>query len=68
VNGDHLVSESMRRVQQVSGFGQQHEIPGPLSRAAGMIAFGHVSESLNRRSTEKRGPGVQRVGTIAQQV
>jgi len=67
MNGDHLVSESMRRVQHVSGFGKQDEILDPGSLAAGVIVFDHISESLDRRSRERRRPGIQSMRTIAQQ-
>jgi hypothetical protein len=67
MHGDHLVSESMGRMQQVSGVRQQDEILDPLSGAACMIAIGHVSESLHRRSREKRGSRIQTVRMVAKQ-
>jgi hypothetical protein len=67
MHGDHLVSEPMRRVQHISCVGQQDEILDPLSLAACIIALGHVSESSNRRASERPRPGVQGVRMIAQQ-
>lgn len=66
MNAYHLVTEPMRCVQEVSGFGQQHEILNPFSLAHCVIALDHIAESLNLRSCVKRGPGFQGMRMIAQ--
>lgn len=63
---DHLVAESVRRVQHVSAIGKQHEIPNPLSVGRSVIAFDHIAESLNRSSKEQRGAGTQGMRMFAQ--
>jgi len=54
-----LVAESMRWVQNVAGFGQQHEISNRFSFAQCTIFLKHIAESYNRRSSRERGPCVQ---------
>jgi len=65
MNGNHLISESVRGMHEISGFGQQDEILNPLSVAGCAIALHHISESSNWRASKDRGPGVQGVRLAA---
>jgi hypothetical protein len=42
VDGHHLVSEPMRRMQRVSSFRPQDEISDQFARPGGPVAFRHV--------------------------